>query len=336
METCQLVFKENQKEDFVKEFPLVADYCSKIAGLPKVVTESSFLRSFFYSNLTNSSIAIANDSNSPNRNRHKSPNEAKQKQPDPELKKQTTEQTNEQKSQPEKLQFNTELSSSSESSTATLISTESQQSDVNNSAANPPSVVAQTEEKLNGPMKVKNTTSAVVSVANVISEAKRLNEQLTTNSRSNSMSRSGSISQQVISQQMPLYPAHIPPSQSLHLQAFQPITNMIISSPPCASPNTTNPHSLNNSRSNSPWMMMPPPPLPPQQQIPIQHNQQFANIPSSQSVMSAQVFPHHHQHHHHHTLPMRSSSANKIKEVKHHLSHYAINAQEEVKIFNQI
>ncbi len=67
METNQLVLKENQKEDFVKELPLVTDYCSKIASLPKVVCESDFLRSFFRSNLSNSSITIANDSNSPNR-----------------------------------------------------------------------------------------------------------------------------------------------------------------------------------------------------------------------------------------------------------------------------
>ena len=67
METSQLVLKENQKEDFVKELPLVTDYCSKIANLPKVVCESDFLRSFFRSNLSNSSITIANDSNSPNR-----------------------------------------------------------------------------------------------------------------------------------------------------------------------------------------------------------------------------------------------------------------------------
>lgn len=67
MENSQLVLKENQKEDFVKELPLVTDYCSKIANLPKVVCESDFLRSFFRSNLSNSSITIANDSNSPNR-----------------------------------------------------------------------------------------------------------------------------------------------------------------------------------------------------------------------------------------------------------------------------
>lgn len=67
MESSQLVLKENQKEDFIKELPLVTDYCSKIASLPKVVCESDFLRSFFRSNLSNSSITIANDSNSPNR-----------------------------------------------------------------------------------------------------------------------------------------------------------------------------------------------------------------------------------------------------------------------------
>lgn len=67
MESSQLVLKENQKEDFIKELPLVTDYCSKIASLPKVVCESDFLRSFFRSNLSSSSITIANDSNSPNR-----------------------------------------------------------------------------------------------------------------------------------------------------------------------------------------------------------------------------------------------------------------------------
>ena len=94
-------------------------------------------------------------------------------------------------------------------------------------------------------------------------------------------------------------------NQSLHLQTFQPLQNLLISSPPCPSPssmscsapssstttvppnmtmngpvsvntcsttsNVPNTHSLNNSRSNSPWNMPPPPlpmpmPMPPQQQ----------------------------------------------------------------------
>lgn len=67
IEKSQLVIKENQKEDVVKELPLVSNYCSQIAGLPKIVCESLFLRSFFRSNLSTSSITIANESNSPNR-----------------------------------------------------------------------------------------------------------------------------------------------------------------------------------------------------------------------------------------------------------------------------
>lgn len=308
LETCQLVFKENQKEDFVKEFPLVADYCTKIASLPKIVSDSSFLRSFFFSNFSDSSIAIANDSNSPNRNRQKS--EALK---DGEIK---PNPVNDLKT--EKPQLNTELSSSSESSTSTLISSESQPDTTINSAT---IATFQPDSQVNGQSKSKNM-SAVVSVANVMSEAKqRLNEQLSTNTRSNSIGRSGSISQnQPLPQPIPLFNPQFPPGQ-LNIHAFQPISNMLISSPPCASPNNPNSHSLNNSRSNSPWMMMPPPSMPP-------HPQQFVSIPSSQSnhpISVNQVFPHHH------TLPMRSSSGNKIKDMKHHLSHYAINAQEEVK-----
>ena len=305
METCQLVFKENQKEDFVKEFPLVADYCTKIASLPKIVSDSSFLRSFFFSNFSDSSIAIANDSNSPNRNRLKSDGS----------KGEETKPTSANDPKTEKPQLSTELSSSSESSTSTLISSESQPDTTINLNA------FQSEPQLNGQSKAKNN-SAVVSVANVMSEAKqRFNEQLSTNSRSNSIGRSGSVPQhQPLPQPLPLFNPQFPPGQALNLHAFQPISNMLISSPPCASPNNPNSHSLNNSRSNSPWMMMPPPSMHP-------HAQQFINIPSSQSnnpISVNQVFPHHH------TLPMRSSNGNKIKEMKHHLSHYAINAQEEV------
>ena len=50
IEASHLVFRENQKEDFIKELPLVTDYCSKIANLPKVVSESEFLLNFFRSN----------------------------------------------------------------------------------------------------------------------------------------------------------------------------------------------------------------------------------------------------------------------------------------------
>jgi hypothetical protein len=45
--SIQLDFKEDQKEDFVKEIPQVTDFCSKIATLPKQVCESEFLKSFF-------------------------------------------------------------------------------------------------------------------------------------------------------------------------------------------------------------------------------------------------------------------------------------------------
>jgi len=45
--SIQLDFKEDQKEDFVKEIPQVTDFCSKIATLPKQVCESEFLKNFF-------------------------------------------------------------------------------------------------------------------------------------------------------------------------------------------------------------------------------------------------------------------------------------------------
>lgn len=95
-------------------------------------------------------------------------------------------------------------------------------------------------------------------------------------------------------------------NQPLHLHTFQPINSMIIGSPPCASPTTaattaanTNPHSLNNSRSNSPWMMMPPP-LPPLQPVPHLPGPPPPNIHSTQQFYQ-------HPHHNHN----RPSSTNK-------------------------
>ena len=63
IESSQLVLKENQKEDFIKELPLVTNYCSKIATLPKIVCKSNFLRNFFRSNanqLTSTSTTSKN------------------------------------------------------------------------------------------------------------------------------------------------------------------------------------------------------------------------------------------------------------------------------------
>lgn len=53
--SIKLDFKEDQKEDFVKEIPQVTDFCSKIATLPKQVCESEFLKTFFLKKLNSKS-----------------------------------------------------------------------------------------------------------------------------------------------------------------------------------------------------------------------------------------------------------------------------------------
>ena len=133
------------------------------------------------------------------------------------------------------------------------------------------------------------------------------------------------------------YPVGANLQQPLHLHTFQPINNMIISSPPCASPTTaanTNPHSLNNSRSNSPWMMMPPP-LPPLQPVPHLPSQQ-----QQQQLSNGQPFyqvPHHQVNHH---PGSRSNSINKntsssnLKDTakQHHQFNSYYNSQDELLI----
>jgi len=134
------------------------------------------------------------------------------------------------------------------------------------------------------------------------------------------------------------YPVGANLQQPLHLHTFQPINNMIISSPPCASPTTaanTNPHSLNNSRSNSPWMMMPPP-LPPLQPVPHLPSQQQQQQQLSNGQPFCQV-PHHQVNHH---PGSRSNSINKntsssnLKDTakQHHQFNSYYNSQDELLI----
>ena len=118
--------------------------------------------------------------------------------------------------------------------------------------------------------------------------------------------------------------------QPLHLHTFQTVSNMVISSPPCASPtqngnsiaaianpnaNTnTNASSLNNSRSNSPWMMMPPP------SQPIQHypnNYNNANIPSQAPSNQFYNTYYNYQNHHH---PHQNNRSN-VKSAKNNFNH---------------
>lgn len=134
--------------------------------------------------------------------------------------------------------------------------------------------------------------------------------------------------------QMPPLNAQYPPgnyNQPLHLHTFQPINNMIIGSPPCASPTTTtNPHSLNSSRSNSPWMMMPPPMPPVQQNHP---PTQQGNIPNNSQQFYHQAQYQHPQGMHQNVRSMSSSknnSTSNLKDQKHtHFNNY-YNSQDEL------
>jgi len=60
LNSIKLDFKEDQKEDFVKEIPQVTDFCSKIATLPKQVCESDFLKNFFLKKFNSKHAKTAN------------------------------------------------------------------------------------------------------------------------------------------------------------------------------------------------------------------------------------------------------------------------------------
>lgn len=393
METSQLVLTENQKEDFIKELPLVTDYCSKIASLPKVVCESDFLRSFFRSNLSNSSITIANDSNSPNRQAVNSNKTTPSKNSSAEKKNKTVNKKLIKETNSDKTDDKTEFASKTEqtlnidaqeknhgqSKETEIISPQSTLPSASSASTSDQMKVSQNEtdpspkkSSVNTNVVKSKTNSATVSVANIMNNDVSTNKipnknTIRGNERINSGDssvRQGSVPPlpqpgphhpQIIPNaqllnypyqlnnpnQANLYSAHqmqmlnnqFPPgnvNQPLHLHTFQPINNMIIGSPPCASPTTTatNPHSLNNSRSNSPWMMMPPP-LPPLQSNPTAHSTSGqphqANIPNG-----GQQFYQQNQHNIHQNV--RSNSINKnnslsnLKDSKQH--HY--NNQDEL------
>lgn len=299
IETSQLVFKENQKEDVVKELPLVTDYCSKIASLPKLVCESEFLRSFFRSNLSNSSITIANDSNSPNRliNTINTP-----RSPPPLLSiaQQTIAKNVDENAN--KIPNKSESPNHLEDKAENLKLSES---------------VPKSDKIINEAKKIANQQATkakidrtVVSVSQALS-AHASNQpppQPPQHHQYNTRHPNNTSTNQMINYPQQPIPAfhnsnslfqphhYINMNQQLHLQTFQSNQNMIISSPPCQSPSAIsssaptasqlaanpaviNPQSSNNSRSNSPWNTMPPPPLPSftqqQQQAMINNNAQF-------------------------------------------------------------
>ena len=324
--------------------------------------ESEFLRSFFRSNLSNSSIAIANDSNSPNRlvnakttnipkrnGKKKAVNKKllSDSKPDsiqtcePELLKVASAEDKTKSDKSPSLKSESE--SSVISSQSTLKSGESQQESNPDKIVNTPSQVSTkptADANTNKPAKPtsqQQVESANSSRSNSINPAianhgsqQMPNQALNYyNMQANMFNQSQMQPQQQHSQS---YPHSI--NQQLHLHTFQPISNMIIASPPCASPTaaqTTNPHSLNNSRSNSPWMMMPPP-LPPMQGSNLHNSssmgQQMQSMPNGQQYYQPhphQQYHHHNPHHPQHVHPnMRSNSSNK-KDSKH------FNSQDEVK-----
>ena len=337
--------------------------------MPKIVCESEFLRSFFRSNLSNSSIAIANDSNSPNRlvnakstnlpkrnGKKKAVNKKLLSDSKPDLIQaselellkvaNTDDKTKSDKSPSLKSESSSE--SSVISSQSTLISGESQQESNPDKAINTPNQVntkPTAEINTNKPAKPisqqQQVESANSSRSNSINPAignhgsqQMPNQALNYYNMQANMFNQSQMQPQ-LQQHSQSYPHSI--NQQLHLHTFQPISNMIIASPPCASPTavqTTNPHSLNNSRSNSPWMMMPPP-LPPMQASTLHNSssmgQQMQSMPNGQQYYQ----PHPHQQYHHHHNPhhpqhvhpnMRSNSSNK-KDSKH------FNSQDEVNNF---
>lgn len=254
------MFKENQKEDFIKEMPLVADYCrylkypnfdlcsnsnknqsykksflfffhSKLASLPKEIYKSDFLRNFFRSNSV-------------------SPVE-------PTITKKNAENSTENKTKPESTSNSNSNSNPNESPTENTSTTLSNNLD---------------QSKNKSPANSINTSQSkpknvVVSVASLMNQNLKQNDkppqhQLTQQQYHQNLNKMIQMNQLPPQFSNPVY-------QQLHLHTFQPITNMAIASPPCASPtplqqmqNFNQSHSLNNSRSSSPWMMMPPPALP--------------------------------------------------------------------------
>ncbi len=375
METNQLVLKENQKEDFVKELPLVTDYCSKIASLPKVVCESEFLRSFFRSNLSNSSITIANDSNSPNRqinaNNNKSlsaHSSAEKKTSSVNKKLIQTENSQTLTTEPSvKIETSTTLENlikNTSESTSTLATESQQQIELSDSV----STASKTSFQNESAGQTKNSGSVNTSLvktkphATTVSVANLMNPEINYNKLVKNQPQKGServASTDPIIRQASLPPPTtnaqhlIPPymlpggqlltypyqiqniynqhpqlhhpystsgnlNQPLHLHTFQPISNMIIGSPPCASPTATNtnPHSLSNSRSNSPWMMMPPPQAPQLSNSVHSASGQLNSIPNSQHFYPSHLS-------HNPRSSFKTGSNSNLKDVKHQQQYYS-------------
>ncbi|CAF0711356.1 unnamed protein product [Brachionus calyciflorus] len=303
-DNSQLVFKENQKEDFVKEMPLVADYCSKLAKLPKEIFRSEFFKKFFVPNY----IQYSDETNTSNESVYSQSNKNV------------------------KADKKTEIQNTSDNkveSIERLKNDESQHDSIKQT--NRSSSPSKNNISTNSNQKNK---SVIVSVANVMNHKQKepllaeplkqaLNEHLTKTNLNSNKNNLNHQNQKILHQHLAQIPSinsfmpfsnqlQNPTLQQLQLQTFQPITNISISSPPSASPIPINPilnqsNSLNNSRSSSPWMMMSQSPmhinnyLNQNQNIPLQNlnyqnrqaNKPYHNLPSRDSSNKPPLNMHH-------------------------------------------
>ncbi|RNA36532.1 zinc finger CCHC domain-containing 14 [Brachionus plicatilis] len=286
-EINSLVSKEDQKEDFVKEMPLVADYCNKLAKLSKEIFKSQLFKSFFIRDLQLTN-ALTNKESASDASRN------------------------------EKCDLDIMVEKKSQVSDSKWCedkNTKKESVDFDQDA-----------ESLSN-MSKKNVTVSVANVFNQkqkeafyqkqnYSQLSRSNQHQPKNNLPHSKAYEYNTQKNFLFQNQILNPN----LQQLQLQTFQPIASIAnagISSPPSASPipvhfqsQNINPSgSLNNSRCSSPWMIMPSSPLP----INNYQNQVNNTIPNSyqnqkqvgKQIQGNQKEPKQSSMHHHDELLLR-------------------------------